>query len=225
VAYDDEVLTTGPVAFWLPEAAAVVDRVGARDASYVRAPTLSPGLTGAGTSLNCGGTVFAERAHDPALKPAVGTIMAWVRPATVDDHWPLGADAKGLNPGDFALRLGGKPAPAPPPRPGVAGAYFQDTSATHLLLTELPYYGVGQVMCMVVTFDGSGFTVHLDGHAVKSSAAYTSGLSGNLAPWTLGADRPEDGTIFTGEIDRVAIWDRVLSRNEIYLVSLLEPPP
>ena len=219
MAYDDEVLATGPVAFWLPEAAAVVDRVGGRDASYVGAPTLSPGLTGAGMSLNCGGTVFAERAHEAALKPAVGTIMAWVRPATVGNHWPTGADPSGENRGDFSFRLRDD---------GAAGAYFQNPSSTPrtLLVTAPSYYAAGQTICIVVTFDGTGFKVYLDGHEIGVETAHTPGLADNEAAWALGVVRhpPPDETIFNGEIDRVAIWDRVLSRNDIYLVSLLEPP-
>jgi hypothetical protein len=214
VAYDDEVLATGPVAFWLPEAAAVVDRVGARDASYVGTPTHPAGLTGAGTSLNCSGTVFAERAHEDALKPPVGTIMAWVRPATVANHWPMGADPSGENRGDFSFRLRDD---------GAAGAYFQSGSTTHLQLTDPSYYEVGQVMCMLVTFNGSGFKVYLDGHEIGTNTAHTTGLAGNEASWAIGADRHPGETIFNGEIDRVAIWNRVLARNEIHFVSRTEP--
>jgi hypothetical protein len=215
MTYDDAVFATGPVVFWVPEAAAVVDRVGGRDA--VGLPTLAPGLTGAGTALACGGTVLAERAHAAALKPARGTLMAWVRPATVANHWPVGADPAGEQLGDFALRLWAD---------GAAGAYFQNPAATPrtLPVAAPSYYAAGQIICIVVTFDGSGFKVYLDGHHIGTNAAHTSGLAGNGASWALGADRP-DGTIFNGEIDRVTIWDRVLSRNEIYLVSLLEPPP
>jgi hypothetical protein len=75
-----------------------------------------------------------------------------------------------------------------------------------------------------VTFDGTGFKVYLDGHEIGTSTAHTTGLAGNETAWAFGADRHPGATIFNGEIDRVAIWDRVLSRNDIYLVSLLEPP-
>jgi hypothetical protein len=215
VGYDDALFATGPVVFWQPQAAVVVDRAGARDAAYVGAPILSPALIGAGTALDCGGTVFARRAHADLLKPAAGTILAWLRPATVTNAWPLGADPAGANAGDFALRLRDD---------GAAGAYFQDGSNTQILWTGPSYYAAGQIVCMVVTFDGAGFQLYLDGHEIASSPTYTAGLTGNRAPWTLGVNTDDGGTIFAGQIDRVAIWGRVLTRNEIYLVSHLEPP-
>jgi hypothetical protein len=215
VSYDDQVLSTGPVVFWHPEAGGLIDQVGSRDAAYVGSPSLVSELTGAGNALDCGGTVYAERAHESALKPAVGSVLIWVRPATVAHHWPAGCDPSGLNAGDFAFRLTDT---------GAAGAYFQ-TPSTLLVTSATSYYTAGQVMALLVTFDTSGFRVYVDGAEVGNSTGHTGGLASNTTAWVLGADRPSGPTIFNGEIDRIAIWDRVLTWDERWIVSGQEPPP
>jgi hypothetical protein len=154
VAYDDEVLATGPVAFWLPEAAAVVDRVGGRDASYVGAPTLFPGVIGTRSAPHCSGTVFTKRTYH-------GLYQTNLR-----------GRADRLHGGDLR-RLGGS---------------------------------------------SSTWT----GMRARPARPKTAGLTGKTWSWTLG----DDGrTIFNGQIARITTWNRVLTRNKIYLVSLLEPPP
>jgi hypothetical protein len=73
----------------------------------------------------------------------------------------------------------------------------------------------------VVTFDGSGFALYLDGNRIGTSDVHTTGLASNTLGWRFGSD--EFVGIFDGVIDEIAIWDRVLTRNEIYLLAQTEP--
>jgi hypothetical protein len=90
-----------------------------------------------------------------------------------------------------------------------------------ILTPGLDYYAIGQRVCAHVTFDGSGYTLLLDGNKIASSDIHTTGLSGNVTPWLFGSvlDTP---SVFDGVIDEIAIWNRVLTRNEMYQLTQAE---
>jgi hypothetical protein len=213
-AYAGVVMDTEPVAWW-PLDANLVDRIGARNGaigagSEVHAAALP---RDSGGSFQCAGINWITVPHDAALKPAVGSLMAWCRPATVHSGIVMAANALGINPADFALRVYAS---------GTISCFFQQSGVTQVSETASPYYEAGQIVQAIVTFDTNGFILYLDGNKIASNAMHTAGFTANMLDWRFG-EQHDTSTIFNGLIDEIAIWNRVLTRNEIYLLAQTEP--
>jgi hypothetical protein len=214
-AYADLVMDTGPVAWW-PLDGNLLDRKGPHHGSIGAGAESSTGTlpNGSGRAFNCAGTNWISVSHAAVLKPAVGSLMAWFKPAMVHDGIVMAANAAGTsNPSDFALRADNT---------GTLSCFFQQGGVTNLIQTASPYYQAGQIVHALVTFGASGFTLYLDGNKIASSAEHTGGFTDNTLDWRFGNDAADTG-IFNGVIDEIAIWDRVLTRNEIYLLAQTEP--
>jgi Concanavalin A-like lectin/glucanases superfamily len=214
--YANVVINTGPVAWW-PLDANLVDRIGGRNGtigagSEVHGAAL-PADSGGG--FDCAGTSWISVAHAAALKPAVGSLMAWFKPAAVHNGIVMAVNAAGTsNPADFALRVNSS---------GTVSCFFQQGGATQLIQTSSAYYVAGQIIHAIVTFDTNGFTLYLDGNKIASNTVHTVGFTDNTLDWRFGNELQASGDIFNGVIDEIAIWDRVLTRNEIYLLAQTEP--
>ena len=215
-AYANLVMSTGPVAWW-PLDVNLVDRVGGRNGvlgagSEIHAAALPKE---SGGSFDCAGANWISVAHSAVLKPAVGSVMAWCRPAALQSDFTsiIGSEASGLFLGDFNVVLYSD---------GSVEGYFQDASTTHSVRTHSVYHGAGQIVHVIVTFDSTGFALYLDGNQINTNINYTNGLSNNSRDWHFGHSQV-NGLIFNGMIGEIALWDRVLTRNEIYLLAQTEP--
>jgi Concanavalin A-like lectin/glucanases superfamily len=212
-AYADLVMDTGPVAWW-PLDTNLVERIGGRNGVIGAGSAVHAGALpeDSGGSFNCAGTNWVSVAHASVLKPAVGSLMVWFKPASLQDEARIvAADLGGTNVGDFALHLLSA---------GRIAAYFQST--TDVITTSVAYYVSGQTVHAIVTWGASGFSLYLDGNLIGRFTDYTDGLTGNTQDWVFGF-RQLNGQIFNGAIDEIAIWNRVLTRNEIYLLAQTEP--
>jgi hypothetical protein len=215
-AYAKLVMSTGPVAWW-PLDANLMDRIGARNGvigggSGVHAAALPADSAG---SFDCAGVNWISVAHAAALKPAVGSLMVWFKANALGDYWPVQADEEGLINDDFAIRTFAT---------GEVQAHWQVGGVETAIRTVAPYYTAGQIVQAIATWNGSGVAFYLDGNRIAASTAHTSGLGANPQDWQFGRSPSGTDPILDGMIDEIALWDRVLTRNEIYLLAQIEAP-
>lgn len=215
-AYAELVIDSGPLAWWSLDTD-LRDHVGGHNGtigagSKVHAAALP---ADSGGSFDCAGSNWVRVAHASELKPAVGSVMAWFKPASVHNGIVLAVNETGAsNPADFALRVNGD---------GSVSCFFQQGGATSLIQTTADYYAPGQIVQAIVTSDPGGFVLYLDGNMIASNSGHTVGFTGNTLDWRFGNELQASGAFFNGVVDEIAIWDRVLTRNEIYLLSQTEP--
>ena len=94
--------------------------------------------------------------------------------------------------------------------------------------TELSLNQWHHVAC---TFDGTNARIYLDGVLDKTSAAVSGSISTSTSPLIIGAFEYSPEVYyyqFRGELDEVAIYDRVLSSSEVlalYQAGTVPPPP
>jgi Concanavalin A-like lectin/glucanases superfamily len=213
--YSNLVINTGPVAWW-PLDVNLVDRIGGRNGVLGAGAQVPAGaLPGeSGGSFNCAGANWIQVAHAAVLKPAVGSIMAWFKPASINSGGIISANTSGQVDDHFVLQVVSN---------GTIHVTLQNaahTPASPVIETAAAYYTPGQTVHAVVTFDGSGFALYLDGNRIGTSDVHTTGLASNTLGWRFGSD--EFVGIFDGVIDEIAIWDRVLTRLEIYRLAQVE---
>ena len=205
---------TSPVAYW-PFNGNPNDSIAAHNGTPNGSPTFVGGLpANSDAAFNCAGVGWVEVAHATALKPAVGSILAWFRPTSAHNGAVISADAVGAVAGDFAMRVFDT---------GRIRCRFQTATGTNAIIaTAEGYYSPNQVVCAVVTFNATGFTLYLGGNVIGTNAEHTTGLNANTTAWRFGnvEDTP---SIFNGVIDEFAIWNRVLTRNEIFVLAQTEP--
>jgi Concanavalin A-like lectin/glucanases superfamily len=141
--------------------------------------------------------------------------MVWFRPASLHNGGVIAANTTGQVDDHFFLQTISD---------GRIAMTFQNAAndpPSPVIGTTAAYYAAGQTVHAVTTFEGSGFALYLDGNRIDTDDAHTSGLTGNELDWRFGNDFAV-GT-FNGVIDEIAIWNRVLTRNEIYLLAQTEP--
>jgi hypothetical protein len=209
------VIKAEPVAWW-PLDADLDDRIGARPGTIGAGSEVHAGSLPVdhGASFNCAGTNWISVAHAAALKPAVGSFMVWFRPQVLGDFWIANCDETGATSNNFALTTLAT---------GLISAYWQVGGVHTELSTTSAYYTAGQVVHAICTWDGSGVALYLDGNRIGTDGQHVAGLNGNVVDWHFGHSQLAGGEIFDGMIDEIAIWDRVLTRNEVYLLSQTEP--
>jgi Concanavalin A-like lectin/glucanases superfamily len=217
-AYAKVVNATNPAAWWSLDGN-LLNRIGSNHGAIgTGAESYATALPeGSGGAFNCAGMNWVSVDHAPVLKPAVGSITCWIKPATLQDANFLSINAAGANAGDLQLLVRAN---------GTIRVEWQDGMISQVAGPSSPYYSSGQIVHVLVTFDGTGFSLYLDGNRQPPGlhTGYTGGLSGNTHPIVLGTISAAGGEpIFDGLIDEVAIWNRVLTRNEIYLLAQTEP--
>lgn len=195
----------------------LTERIAGRNATLgagVEAYTSGLPFGSPGAAFDCAGANWLTVPHAAALKPAVGSLMAWFRPSTIHNGVMVSANALGTsNPADFTLRVIDN---------GTVSCFFQQSAITHLIITASAYYTLGQIVHAIVTFDAGGFALYLDGNLIEANTDHTSGLNNNTVDWRFGSEEA-GAPIFNGALDEIALWNRVLTRNEIYQLSLTEP--
>jgi hypothetical protein len=218
--YADLVMNTAPVAWW-PLNSNLVDRIGGRNGalgtgSEIYVESL-PKDHGAG--FDCAGTNWISVAHALALKPAVGSAMVWFKAHALQGPVAIiQCDETGSSEvdGQFSLSI---------LNDGSITASWQtaaDGGTNTQITTVSPYYVPGQTVHALCGWDSSGVALYLDGNLIAKLTGHTTGLANNDLPWQFGKDGPS-ATIFGGVIDEIAIWNRLLTRNEIYALAQTEP--
>lgn len=214
-AYTTFVKGFGPLAYW-PLGSNLVDVIGGRDATMGggQEQHASPIAQGGEGSLSCNNVNWAQVAHDVALKPGIGSVMAWIRPYVVDAGAVLAANLPGdTNAADFASLLTAT---------GLNSCYFQQDASTQLIVSSTQTYSENTPQCIIVIFDASGFAFYLDANQIDSNTVHTDGLTGNTTEWRFGGDGGS-ALLLPGDIADVALWNRVLTRTEIYQLAQTEP--
>lgn len=191
------------------------ERIAARHATLgAGVAAFAGGLpNGPGSSFDCAGANWLSVTHHAVLKPAVGALMVWCRPDTIHNGVLASCNAAGFLGNDFALRVNDN---------GTVSCFFQVGGTSTLVVTGTSYYGINQTINAIVTWDSSGISLYLDGNHIGSDTAHTTGLSGNSLNWRFG-EQEDSSTIFNGPLDEIALWNRVLTRSEIYLLAQTEP--
>jgi hypothetical protein len=151
---------------------------------------------------------FVQVLDNPTLEPTVLTVEAFVRSSGPGTYQYI--VSKGAGPGDLDY-------PSYALYTGVTGGLMFFTSTVGAYISADAGTGVwdGNWHHVAGTFDGSEVVLYVDGLAIGTSVPaamdYTT-LQGDL---TIGAYQPSANHGFTGDIDEVRVWSRVLTPSEI----------
>ncbi len=228
-AYIDIALTAGPGGGFVPSPDPIPDPIPEPDPDPIPEPepepmpTQSPIFTfGPKTFLGLLGEAVVVT-HTPEMEIPDGTLDLAFTPGSLPARQGLfSKDAAGFGSGGhFAVLLEGRD----------ILIRLQDKIETHSIwLTGVLAVGVDYKLA--VTFGPDGMEAWLDGVPVGHNV-YTGGLLGNLEPiviganawssWALSSDPLKDPLF--GTVERVALYDRVLTDNEILSLVDLAPEP
>jgi autotransporter-associated beta strand protein len=230
-SYDGQVMASGPVAFWpLNEASGptAFDYTAAFNGAYssggvtynVTGPVGDKVVTMDGTN----GTVTIPYAA--ALNPSSFSVELWVKPAVVPYYtsnvaylassaviasprsgWYLAQDdANGstfLNGSAFIVRL------------------FNQNGTTPSITLAAPVTNSAWNH-LVLTYDGTSTEASLYQNGVLASNGLAGFVANVSAPFTVGV-RSDNSLKWPGSVGGVALYDRVLSTNEIALHAVIPP--
>jgi hypothetical protein len=172
-----------------------------------------------------GNASAVEVPNSPSLEPAAVSVSAWVKSSASpgDYKYIVAKGAEGCLAASYGLYTGAN-----------GGLEFYVSSNTGLSYTLSPDAGQGvwngQWHNVVGTYSGSKVKLYVDGREVGSATADTAPIayglftSNNLL---IGDYAGCSGTDFSGSIDEVKVFDRVLSPFEIetgYGLSRWLPP-
>ena len=209
--YSQVVFADEPVGYWrLDEAGGTtaVDATGnGHDGTYTNGPVLQQvsGVKNAGSAVTFDGN--DDRVHIPytaALNPSTFTVEAWAK-ATGGSGWGTVASSFGARNEGFGLW-------------DAQGNAWQMWASGPAGETEIGAALTPNTWAHVVgTYDGTTMRLYVDGQLVNSLvhpyAPHTT------AAFELGATSYDNGSFwgehFTGSIDEVAVYDRVLTAQEI----------
>jgi hypothetical protein len=205
-----------PLAYWrLAEADAVRDAMpGGRHGTYDGQVSLVSGLAeNSDQAILFPGTVIGTIRHDAGLELSEVSLSLWFRLAAIPATPTviLSKDLPGLNPGDFTVWID----------QDELIAQFQSASETHRLTTAIE---AGLAYHVVVTADGSGFELWLNGKHLGTDTAWGGALADNTQPILL-AKAQWTQHIGSLVLDEVALYPRVLADSEIAALSQQAAPP
>jgi Concanavalin A-like lectin/glucanases superfamily len=172
-----------------------------------------------------GDAAAVEVPGSPSLEPATISVSAWVKASTSpgDYKYIVAKGAEGCQAASYGLYTGAN-----------GGLEFYTANNTGLSWTPSADAGQGvwngQWHNVVGTYNGSSLKLYVDGREVGSPATDTTPIAYGLFTSNdllIGDYAGCSGTDFSGSIDEVKIFDRVLSPFEIatgYGLSRLLPP-
>ncbi len=215
--YGDKVLALAPD-LYLPLEVDIKDRVSGRDAQvrsgreWYGAPIVD-GSTGSFDTE--GGLNSLRILHDAALKGALGSLILWVRPASVQNAVVVAMDEPGdaiSSPNEMAARvnnLGGE---------GTVSQYWQTPAGSTVVQTNVnrSYYAPGDTIFLGATWGSSAVRMHLDSNMPQlwRNTGHTTGLEGNILDIIVGAMDGSD-LPFDGLFAHLALWNgKVLTAEE-----------
>ncbi len=200
--------TTGLTSYWSFDEANGdgTDSAGANTAQCRpggQCPTRVQGVAGNAASFNGSNQCFTVPTMMTWAAPAF-TVGAWVSSPTLSDSLFVHESAAGC-PSPEPLRLSG----------GVVGLVQLSTSdSTHNnAFTPSPMIAANEWHHVAVTWDGTTQAVYVDGVCSCSIAPSLQPLD-NPQELTIGC-YPDASTSYTGSIDELRVYDRVLSPSEI----------
>lgn len=204
---------TGLVAYW-PFETAFADAVGTHDATCTNCPTFSPGVVGNAAVFT--GNECLTIASMQSWSVPTFTLSAWVQAPNMTG--PIIAHESS----------GGCPSPEMSLTNGVGLVQLNTSDSTHneawmptAIASPTTWHHVA------VSWDGSSQEVFVDGQCACNVTPALLPLD-KPQPLTIGC-YPGAGTMFSGAIDEVRIYDRSLSHEEVaglYAVGgLVAPAP
>lgn len=147
--------------------------------------------------------------HNPSLD-ITGTAItaaAWVKIGDQSDD--VGIITKGSVMNDESYMLGIEGSEKPRMRI-VNGAFVQAVSPDPITLGEWHF--------IVGTYDGSNIKIYVDGE-LKKTEVQTGSLQSTTAPVVIGRRVIGDDRFYNGTMDEIAVWNRVLSAQEIMEIN------
>jgi hypothetical protein len=210
-------LPPGLVAFWRGETDAT-DMIGGHDGTFFAGnaavpPSITPsGKIGAAFSFD--GTVHVRVPHSPELTPAQITAEAWIFPTLQSgDHQTVIARGSPTNEDD-AWWMGvfnGRPR-----------FWSKHVGPTGMMLLEAPFaIPLNAWTHLAISFDGATKCLYVNGAQV----GLQRGMSPLVyepapVPVTIGSDWGfgTSSARFTGLVDEVALYNRALTMNEIFVI-------
>ena len=212
LSYRETVLATNPVSYWrLGEASGTVaaDEMGANNGTYVNAPTL--GTAGLLTGDSDTAVAFARVSSQYVDLPAAVTIPNTASLSVWFKRGALQGAAQALISAGWGRYLLGFRVDDRIVYEGLAiGEIFVSTNP---LTNTNPHH-------LVMTYDGATSVAYLDGAVLSGAHTIADAAVGGLDVF-IGASNDFDGSGFTalqwfdGTIDEPAIWNRVLSADEV----------
>ena len=174
----------------------------------------SPSQTAQGTigwCLQCRNGSQLMVPNAPVLEPEQLTLEAWCKTPEIptgeeNRRWIASKNANEWENGHYALIISGNH----------AGAYLNIGGGPNNMYCALSPIGAikrDQWQHLAMTYDGVTLTLYCDGKAVGAQEIKKKRTTGS-GPFCIGA-RPDGFIAFTGSIDEVRLYDRVLTADAI----------
>ena len=200
----------GLVAYWQANGDAT-DAAAGHDGTLKNGAGFGTGQFGQAFSFN-GDNEVVSIAHNVALQPTSITVAAWIKTSSLGSLLIVDKSHGFIDSTGWALQM----------IPGGQAAFAYGNNAGFPELLSTSALSDGRFHHIAASLDGPDGTMRLYVDGVQESfLAYTGTPTGNTRPVHIGAAFGGDLTFtnyvreFPGEIDEVAIYNRVLSVDEI----------
>jgi hypothetical protein len=204
--------TVGLVAYWSFDTS-IADTVGTNDATCTNCPASGPGVAGNAqvfTGSECLSVTSMQSWSAPTF-----TLSAWIQAPAMTGPVMVHESSSGC------------PSPELSVTNGLGLTQLNNVGTHNEAWTPVAIAQPDAWHHVAVTWDGTTQEVFLDGQCA-CNAAPTSLPADNVQPFTIGC-YPGAGTMFTGSIDEVRIYNRALSHADVaglYAVGgLVAPTP
>ncbi len=205
----DTTLNDGLVSHF-PFDSSTQDALGANNPTATNAVTFGAGQTGNGISLGSGG--YVEIADNSSLDNQQFSLEAWVSPVNAGSFDANGNAIieKDLNSGSVgSVKIGWSP------QTNKFGFGFGNYGTEYIFSTDT--FAPGQFYHVVATYDGSTFSLYVNGTLEASRVLAKTITYDTAIPWTIGSNAGifGYGRRWQGTIDAVGFFNRALSPAEV----------
>jgi sugar lactone lactonase YvrE len=168
-------------------------------------------------SLLLNGTNFFDVSHNDTISLQIFTIAAWIQTrdqsnnltqsesAHLVDKGGSGTDEIGENM-NYGIWF---------TVDGTISGGFENRDGKDLEVTSPAKYNDGNWHYVLLSYDGSLLRLDIDGKLVSAKNTVAKPDNTGTQPLRIGANSLEEGNFFTGNIDEVRVWNRVLTDEEI----------
>jgi hypothetical protein len=198
-------ITSGEVARWKGDGNAL-DSIGSNHGTLQNGTTFGPALFGQGFVVD-GVDDYVSVPDSPALSfTSAFTLAAWVNPTAPNNGVIQGVVAKSRPGGGTGYRMAVESGKV---------AIGINNNGVNCLLTSSTSVAAGQWSLITVSFGSGSLKAYLNGALFGTASCPFSSLQDSTEPLLIGRELTFLNRFFTGTIDQVRVFNRVLTDPEV----------